>query len=317
MVYYSFLLLTCVCCVMSVQVRQITEPLFLGEGPHWDHRKQALYFVTLGQFNNNMIHKYVLATGVHTMTRIQGRIGFIVPVQGTCDQFLLGVDRQFQVVRWNGQNGSPATVLRIIGEVDRNVLGTSINDGKVDPRGRVFAGTISPGIYPVFIMNQGSLYRLNRSNITKVQDRITVSNGLAWDLRRKAMYYVDSWEWKIRRYDYDVKTGAISNLTYIFDFKKNNVEGFPDGMTIDKNGNLWVACFEGGKVIKVNPRTGDMLQEVPIPAKQVTSVTFGGPNFDILFVTSANFYFRGPQDGATFMVTGLGVKGLPNRSFKL
>ncbi|KAJ8716409.1 hypothetical protein PYW07_003036 [Mythimna separata] len=315
MVYYAFLLLTSVCCVMSVRVHQITEPLFMGEAPHWDDSKQALYFVSLGLFN--MIHKYVLATGLHTKTRIEGRVGLMVPVEGTCDQFLLGVERQFQVVRWDGQEGSRASVLRVLGEVDQDEPTTRFNDGKADPWGRVFAGTISPGIYPVFETYKGSLFRLDRSNITTVEDRITVSNGLAWDLRRKAMYFVDSWEWKIRRYDYDVETGEISNLTYIFDYKKNNVEGFPDSMTIDTDGNLWVACFDGHKVIKIDPKTGALLQEVRIPAHQVTSVTFGGPNFDILFVTTANFYFSGPQDGATFMVTGLGVKGLPNINFKL
>lgn len=72
-----------------------------------------------------------------------GRVGFIVPVEGTSDQFLVGVERKFLVVRWCGQEGAPVSVVKEIGEVDRDVLTTRINDGKADPRGRVFAGQLN------------------------------------------------------------------------------------------------------------------------------------------------------------------------------
>lgn len=114
-----------------------------------------------------------------------------------------------------------------------------------------------------------------------------------------------------------------ANPKHIFDFKKNDItkEGFPDGTTIDADGNLWIAVFKGYCVIKIDPTTGELLQKVDIPACQVTSVTFGGPNYDILFVTSARMEMAGvPNDypgGCTFMVTGLGVRGSPNVNFKL
>lgn len=111
-----------------------------------------------------------------------------------------------------------------------------------------------------------------------------------------------------------------ANMKYIFDFDKNNVAGFPDGSTIDTDGNLWVAVFDGSCVINIDPRTGIVLRKIPIPALQVTSATFGGPNYDILFVTTASLNIQGPQHppcGATFMVTGLGVKGHPNVNYRL
>ncbi|KAJ8723563.1 hypothetical protein PYW08_003475 [Mythimna loreyi] len=303
---------------MSVKVQKITEPVRLGEGPHWDEKQQALYFVSIPE---HTIHKYVPSTGVHTKTKVGGRVGFIVPVEGTSDQFLVGVERKFQVVRWDGQEGSPTTVIKEIQEVDKDVPTTRINDGKADPRGRVFAGTMGHEEPPgTFDMNKGSLFRLDGTKVTKVADNITVSNGLAWDLKEKAMYYTDSMDKNIRRYDYDVETGEISNLRYIFDFTKNKIDGVPDGTTIDTDGNLWVACFDGSGIIKIDPRTGKLLQKVPIPALQVTSSTFGGPNYDILFVTTASLNINGPQEhpcGATFMVTGLGVKGFPNVNYKL
>ncbi|CAB3254245.1 unnamed protein product [Arctia plantaginis] len=304
--------------LMSVKVQKITEPVVLGEGPHWDDQQQALYFVSIRE---HTIHKYVPATGQHTRTKLDGRVGFIIPVEGTSDQFLVGVEHKFLIIKWDGGEGTPATVVKQISEVDQDVPMNRINDGKADPKGRVFAGTMgheeSPGVYK---QQQGSLFRINGSKVTKVVDKVSISNGLAWDLREKAMYYTDSLEKNIRRYDYDVETGEMSNMKFIFDFVKNNITGFPDGCTIDNEGNLWVAVFDGSCIINIDPRTGTLLRKIPIPAPQVTSATFGGPNYDILFVTTVSMNFQGAQDqlcGATFMVTGLGVKGKPNVNYKL
>ncbi|KAL0879863.1 hypothetical protein ABMA27_002394 [Loxostege sticticalis] len=303
---------------MSFKVQKVTEPLLLGEGPHWDARAKALYFVSIQECT---IHKYVPATGEHTKTKLDGRVGFIVPVEGTTDQFVVGVERKFLVVQWDGKDGSKAKVLKELGEVDKDAPTTRINDGKVDPRGRLFAGTMGNEDPPgQFQMKAGSLYRMDGGKFTKLAQGITVSNGLSWDLEDKAFYYTDSMESNIRRYDYDVETGEISNLRYIFDFKKNGIEGVPDGHTIDTEGNLWVAVFNGSCVLQIDPKAGKLLKKVPIPALQVTSTTFGGPNLDILFVTTASLNIDGEQKppcGSTFMVTGLGVKGTPNVNVKL
>nr|XP_034829408.1 uncharacterized protein LOC117986645 [Maniola hyperantus] len=306
---------------MSAKVEKITDQLLLGEGPHWDDRQQALFFVDI---RNCSIHKYHLATKQHTKTKLGGRVGFIVPVEGTTDQFLVGLERTFTIVQWDGGEGSPATVVRELGTVDANVVPlTRINDGKADPRGRIFAGTMGyEGLLGNIKPINGSLYRLDGGGVTKLCGGIGISNGLAFDLQRKAFYYTDTIELNIRRYDYDVDTGEISNPKHIFDLKKNNIDAYPDGSTIDTDGNLWIALFKGDGVIKIDPTTGKLLQKVNIPAHQVTSVTFGGPNFDILFVTSASMKLlneeeQKPPRGCTFMVTGLGVKGLPNNNFKL
>ncbi|KAL0839402.1 hypothetical protein ABMA28_016127 [Loxostege sticticalis] len=302
---------------MSLKVQQLTEPLQLGEGPHWDSRAQALFFVNIYECT---IHKYVLATGEHTRTKLEGRVGFIVPVEGTSDQFVVALERKFLVVQWDGKDGSKARVVKELGEVDKDAPSiTRINDGKADPRGRVFAGTMGRENPPEeFPKHAGSLYRVDGEKITKLAEGITVSNGLSWDLKEKAFYYTDSMEANIRKYDYDVETGEISNLRYIFDFKKNGIEGLPDGHTIDADGNLWVAVVNGSCIIQIDPRSGKVLKKVPIPALQVTSVTFGGPNLDDLFVTSGNIDGeQKPPGGSIFMVTGLGVKGTPNVNVKL
>ncbi|OWR53293.1 regucalcin-like [Danaus plexippus] len=304
---------------MPLKIEKITDPLTLGEGPHWDDRQQALLFVDILACT---IHKYVLSSKKHTKTKLDGRPGFIVPVEGETDQYIIGLELSFVIIQWDGEEGSPAKVLRTLADVDQDVSPKPrINDGKADPRGRIFAGSIGyenpPG---KFSPKQCSLYRLDKSEVKKVCGDITVSNGLAWDLERKAFYYIDSMDLKIRRYDYDVDSGDVSNMKYIFDLQANGVEGFPDGATIDSDGNLWVAVFSGSCVLQVDPVRGTLIQKLAIPASQVTSVTFGGPDFDVMFVTSASVDYTGPQEppgGCTFMITGVGAKGLPNVCYKL
>ena len=113
-----------------------------------------------------------------------------------------------------------------------------------------------------------------------------------------------------------------ANERVVIDFTINgNRPNFvPDGMTIDAEGSLYVATFGASTVFKINPATGAIDLEIKIPAEQVTSVAFGGPNLDILYVTTAAKEFKSPQPppaGKLFQVTGLGVKGLPMTSFKL
>ncbi|XP_053604924.1 regucalcin-like isoform X2 [Plodia interpunctella] len=301
---------------MSYKFEQISEPLVLGEGPHWDDRTQALYYISNQE---PTIHKYVLATKEHIKTKPSGYVSFIIPVEGKPDYYVVSLERRFVVVHWDGQNNSEVKIVKELFEVDQQTK-NYINDGKVDPRGRLYAGTMSHQESPgVFAQGLGSLFRLDGSkNIRTLATDVTISNGLAWDEPAKIMYYVDSKEKRIRRYDWDPDTGDISNLKYVVDFEKSGVEGVPDGGTIDTDGNLWWAVFDGSCVLQINPKAGKILRKIEIPAKQVTSCTFGGPNYDILFVTTANFTGdQPPPSGATFMVTGLGAKGHPNRNFKL
>ncbi|XP_013139357.1 PREDICTED: regucalcin-like [Papilio polytes] len=303
---------------MSVSVQKVTEPVVIGEGPHWDDQSQALYFVSIDE---KTIHKYVPETGVHTKTKLSGRVSFIISVEGESNHFVVGVERKLLIIKWDGEEGSEIEIVKELVEVDSESPTNRFNDAKVDPKGRLFAGTLGEmGPTGEFEKGKGSLYRLDDRGCVKLCEKIDVSNGLAWDLTEKAFYYVDSLEYKIRRYDYDVETGDISNKRYIFDFKENKLIGGPDGLTIDTEGNLWIAIFYGSCVLKVDPRSGTVLDRVPIPAKQITSVTFGGRNLDTLFVTTASLPIDGEQKppcGATFMVTGLGVKGHPNVKFKL
>jgi sugar lactone lactonase YvrE len=132
------------------------------------------------------------------------------------------------------------------------------------------------------------------------------------------MFYIDSPTQNIFAYDYDITTSAISNKRVLFR-TAGSVEGFPDGMTIDSEGMLWVAIWGGSCVIKVDPHQNKLITRVPLPVSQVTSCWFGGKNLDRLFVTSAK---RGldtkkePLAGSMFEIIGHGAKGLPTVPYK-
>ncbi|XP_059045637.1 regucalcin-like [Achroia grisella] len=303
---------------MSPDPQQVTEPVTLGEGPHWDNAEQALYFIST---YDHTIHKYVPAQGKHTRSKLDGRTAFIIPIEGKRHHFVVGLDRKVVEVVWTGEDDA-ARVLRTVVEVDQQYPDNRFNDAKADPRGRLFAGTMGGEYEPgKFHLKRGSLYRIDPDGkVQKLEENLDVSNGLCWDVSQNAFFFVDSFEYAIRRYDYDISTGNISNPKIIFKFQDYNLEGIADGMTIDTDGNLWVANFDGHHVLKIDPRSGILLEKIRIPAQQVTSVTFGDCTFEELYVTTAcvdRGQHHPPPSGATFVLTNLGVRGYPNVNVKL
>ncbi|KAJ9573767.1 hypothetical protein L9F63_008850, partial [Diploptera punctata] len=174
----------------------------------------------------------------------------------------------------------------------------------------------------VFEPEVGSLFSFDKDfKPTTHVTEVTVSNGLAWTEDLKHMYYIDSPKFTVDVFDFDAKTAKISNRRVAFDLVKNGIEGLPDGMTIDTEGKLWVAVFNASGVIRVDPTNGKLLTRIDIPSPQTTSVAFGGPQLDELYVTTGNLRDMSedlkPGSGATFRVTGLGVKGHPGQNIIL
>ncbi|KAB7494591.1 Regucalcin [Armadillidium nasatum] len=139
----------------------------------------------------------------------------------------------------------------------------------------------------------------------------------------KGRLYLDTMIHRIDAFDYSFETGVISKRRPVFDYKSHpEVKGIPDGMSIDENDNLWVACFDGFQVLNINPREGKLLRILDMPVRNPTSTCWGGPDYSTLFVTSAKLNSENdievyPETGKTFAVTGLGVKGLSPKKFKV
>ncbi|XP_026736797.1 regucalcin-like [Trichoplusia ni] len=300
---------------MAPIVTQATDPVLLGEGPHWDHEDNALYFVGIPDYT---VNKYVPATGTHTSTKFEYIPHFIIPVEGKKNHFMITQARKIVEIEWSGEDGA-AKIVRTFAEVDHDQPNNQFNDAKADPRGRLFAGTMGPSL-DINNMTEavGSLYRFDGDGTAhKLATGMRLSNGMCWDLKERAFYYLDSLLYTIWRYDYDVETGNIANRREVFSLKENGLNGLADGITIDTDGNLWFAIYNGSQIVKFDPRTGKLLEQIPIPAKEVTSLTFGGPNLDVLYVTTGRIDKSPHPAGAIFAVTGIAARGHPNVKIKL
>jgi sugar lactone lactonase YvrE len=225
----------------------------LGEGPAWDEKTQTLYWVD------------ILANRIHTW-------------KDSRDDFLQ-LDEFIGCVAPRRDGGLIAALHASFWTVDR-VAGKQT--GKCDPAGRFLAGTMD--------MNEkaasGKFYSLTAGQPPrKLLDDIRISNGLAWSPDYKIFYYIDTPTRQVRAFDYDLDTGNISHPRIVVDIPFEM--GFPDGMTSDMDGRLWIALWGGSRVSKWNPLTGRKEAEIALPAPHVTSCAFGGPRHDILFVTTA------------------------------
>lgn len=295
----------------SVKVECVVKTsALIGEGPVWEESEQMLLFVDIA---GQKVHRWSPATNQIQSVETGDMVGFAVPRRS--GGYVAGVGRSIVAVDWSTQ-----TMTSLV-EVDEDKLNTRLNDGKVDPIGRLLAGTMGKEERPAVVQRQqGSLFSVTSDlTVTKHLSQVDISNGLDWSLDQKTFYYIDSLALTVDAFDYDSNTGHIGNRRVVYRMEEG--EGLPDGMTVDAEGRLWVACYNGGRVVNIDPATGVRLQTVSLPVTKTTSCCFGGPDYADLYVTSASVGLdqsdrrAQPLAGGTFRVTGLGVKGRPSNSF--
>jgi len=311
----------------SYKVEVVPSPLsVLGEGPHWDIETQSLYYIDI-YGNKASINRYDYAENKTYGATLDGEpvIGFIIPVEGSKNEFAIGIGRRVGIINWDGKSPK-AKLVRIALEVEKGekFKTNRFNDAKADPTGRFYGGTMRlEECGDIFEAAEGNFYKYAKDEeLGHLLSNIGVSNGLTWNAKKGKFYYIDTCALDVKEFDYDSKTGNISNGKVLIDFKVNGERpNFgPDGMTIDADGNLYVCTWGGSKILKINPNNGEIELEIKFPSEQITSAAFGGPNLDILYVTSAATERTGPQPppaGSLFKVTGLGVKGLPMSKVRL
>ena len=266
-----------------------------GEGPMWHPTEQRLYWCDIPA---GRIFRYDPATGKHEQC-FQGEPvgGFTIQSDGA----LLFFMARGAVKIW--RHGELTTVIDEIPD-ERE---TRFNDVIADPAGRVFCGTMSAPDH------MGRLYRLDLDGtLTKVLDGIGTSNGMGFTLDRKRMYYTDTRKHEIYLFDYEQSTGQISNQRVFIRVPRDESEGHPDGMTVDAEGYVWSARWDGGCLVRYTP-DGVEERRITFPARKVSSVTFGGPDYTDMYVTTAGGQDKareGQGAGALFRLQ-LGIKGLP------
>ena len=236
----------------------------LGESPLWDHRRGLLFWVDI---DNGIIHslepesKQILNYALHE------KIGCLA-LAGERD-FILATESGFYL--WNPETNHKQLLLAVQLPDDRMLF----NDGKIDPIGRFWIGSKGP-------QGMSSLWILKNNNLEEKIPNLSISNGLDWDVERGYFYHTDSAENTIYRYKIDPEFKNLSDKEAFF----QTTMGTPDGMTLDTEGNIWTAIWDGWKVIQLNPE-GKILTEIALPVQRPTSLAFGGKDFKSLFITSA------------------------------
>jgi sugar lactone lactonase YvrE len=272
----------------------------LGEGPVWDARSGRVAWVDI---TARRIHLTDPASGATETIDVPLHVGAVAP--RTAGGFVAALQDGFWVVA-----DGPA---RRIATVPEASPGLRFNDGKCDPAGRFWAGTMAYDQAP----GAGALYRLDLDGqVRLVLGGVTVSNGLAWSLDGGTMHYIDTPTQRVDAFSYDPVTAEIED-------RRSEIHipleaGAPDGMTIDAAGGLWIALWGGAAMHRY--LDGRLERVIELPVSQPTSCCFGGEGLDELYITSA---WQGlsagarqaqPLAGALFRVRP-GVQGIPPAVF--
>ena len=274
----------------------------LGEGPFWDSKRSRLHWVDI--IGKKIISQNLDGSNIHVL-EVDGNPGCVVlSDDGT---MVAGVDNQISSLDGDGN------LLRVLADTNEG-SGLRFNDGKCDPSGRFWVGSMDRKEKNKL----GSLYSWNSiEGLVNREQGVTVSNGMGWSPDNSLFYYIDSPTREVSVYDFDLSTGSINNKRRFISFSEE--DGFPDGMTIDNEGRLWIAFWGGAKIMCVNPDSKAIEEVVSFPVSKITSCAFGGEKMDQLFITSAKVQVNEkdePMAGKTFVVS-LGVKGLPSFNLKL
>jgi len=275
----------------------------LGEGPIWDATEGAVYFVDI---KGDSVHRYIPQTGATQTWRLGQQIcsvtrrrqgGFVATTRDGFAFLDLG-----------------AREVDIYADIEFGNPEIRFNDAKADAQGRLWVGTMDDSESGE---KSGVLYSLDANRSWRVMDGgYGVTNGPAFGIGGKTMYHTDSPARTVYAFDVDA-AGDISNKRVFIKFGDD--DGYPDGMTVDAQGYLWVAHYRGWRVSRFSP-DGQLDRAIALPVAQVTSCVFGGPELNTLYVTSATQTLNAeelrdqPLAGGLFEIS-VGIQGLPSATF--
>ena len=278
----------------------------LGEGPQWDVEQQRLYWV------DSMDGRVLRCTADGSELRgweLGQKIGSIA-LRKDGDHALAALEKGLYDLDLKSGD------LQLIVDPEPAAINNRLNDGKVDRQGRFVFGSMDM----LEESASGKLYRLDPDMSLHVLDEnIICSNGPCWSPDGETFYFADTWTGELWAYDYDNNSGAVSRRR-TFAKVDTSGGGAADGATVDAEGCVWQALVYDSKLVRYTP-DGEVDRVIDMPVRKVTSVAFGGPEMDVLYVTSMakpplpRFPSDVQQRGSLFAITGLGIRGVPEQRF--
>jgi sugar lactone lactonase YvrE len=245
----------------------------LLEGPIWDDTNKLIYCVSIEQ---GIIYQIHPASGEVQSYPTQGSVGCVAL---TKEGNLISAEKEGIF------NIDPKTRKKVYLTQFESSKDLRYNDGRFDPVGRFLVGTKSEKDF--FLEKEvvkGKLFSYINGKHKTLLNNLLISNGIGFSHKGDKMYFIDTPTKKVAQYQYDLHTGDILFEKYIVEIDGN---GWPDGMCVDLDGNIWVAEWEGGRVRKWDINTGKALNEIKLPCSRVTSCCLGGENLNELFITTA------------------------------
>jgi sugar lactone lactonase YvrE len=253
-------------------------PALLGESPFWHPDEAALYWCDIP---GKALHRFEPASGAHRRWAFDTEPGCCAPLPGGA--LLLAMrDGLFRFDPASGRR-------QCLAGAPYDMAQERFNDGKADPQGRLWVGTLYEPRQPA----NAALYRWAEGRLDRIAGDITVSNGLAFSPDGRTMYWSDTAAHRIDAFDFDGSDGSLSRRRVFAEFAPREpgqdlagYGGRPDGAAVDAEGAYWVAMYEGQRLLRLAP-DGTLLGEVPLPVRCPTMPCFGGPDLRTLFVTTA------------------------------
>jgi sugar lactone lactonase YvrE len=275
----------------------------VGEGPVWDDANGTLVWVDI---MSNAVHRYNPTTQRDDALDVGQPVGAAALRRGT--GLVLALRDGFALLDTDSGD------VQLVAPVEADIPTNRLNDGKCDPSGRFWAGTMAFDVTP----GVAALYRLDPDlQVSRVVSGVTLSNGLGWSLDGRHMYYIDSMTQGVDVFDFEPADGSLGQRRRLITIPP--AEGLPDGLTVDAEGGLWIALHGSGTIRRYTP-DARIDRVVRVPPSMVTCCAFGGPDLADLYITTMSLGMSElerraqPQAGALFRCRP-GVRGLPPHRF--
>jgi len=283
----------------------------LAEGPLWDDRTGSIYWVDIRRCRVFRFEvQSMRQTGVWVTENRTGCVGL------TDDPSILIVAHGREIDLLDMRTGTMKSIATLPIESPR----FRANDGRVDCNGSLWIGTMIDDILAPEQFSGGRLFRVDPDGaVQDAEVEFELPNGMGWSPDQKAFYINDTTVGRTYRFDFDADSGLLSNQVVLFDHSQ--LEGFPDGMSVDSDGNIWSAQWDGWNIRKISP-SGELLQQFPMPVRRPSSAAFFGEAMNQIVITSATVDFtsedfRKSPDAGSLFAMATDATGLPDHHFAI